>query len=261
MSRRSQRMIACRTLRILVCGFFLLAFAAPSLLAASSDASAGAQMSAAGPTTAQQKQQAMRRKEIHQKKIDNPEAEDAADVYRHSPMVHSLAKMFGLSVESTSRLFETINFVLLVIAIVWGIAKLLPRALRSRTERIRNEIEQARVATAEANRRLAGVEERLAHLDSEIEAIRARAEQETLLEEKHLRAALEQEKQSIVESATQDIQAASKNAQSQLKKLAADLIIEHARRQIAVTPETDRSLIDGFLGKLNEKQPPNGGVN
>lgn len=193
------------------------------------------------------------REEIQQKHIDNPEAEDGANVYRHSPMVHSLAHAMGLSVESTSRLFETANFVLLVLLILWGVLRLMPKALRARTERIQNEIQQARTATAEANRRLAGVEERLSRLDDEIRQIRTQAEQETAMEEKRLRAAIEEEKQGILDAATQDIQAATKNAQSQLRKLAADLILEKAIRQAEVTPEADQQLVDGFLSRLQNR--------
>ena len=153
----------------------------------------------------------------------------------------------------TSRIFEIINFILLVICIVWLVGRILPKALRNRTERIRNEIEQARAATENANRRLASVEERLGRLDSEIEAIRRKAEQETTLEEKRLRAAHGAGKAAILDSAAQNIGAATKNAQSQLKRLAAELVIEHATRQIAVTPETDKTLVEGFLTDLNRK--------
>lgn len=204
--------------------------------------------------------QAKRREEIRQRKIDNPEAQDGANVYRHSANVHSIANALGLSVETTSRLFETINFIFLVILIVWGVRRILPRALQNRTERIRNEIEQARIATEEANRRLARVEERLGRLDSEIDSIRRKADLETTMEEKRLREAMEQEKQAIVESASQDISAATKNAQAQLKRLAADLIIEHARRRISLSPEGDHTLVEGFMSDLDRKHP-GGGVN
>lgn len=251
-------------IRLACCTLFLLMCAGPMLLAADMPA---AQQSATSQTTVstaetqqQAKLQAKRQAEIRQRKIDNPEAEEGENVYRHSPMVHSLAKRFGLSVEATSRLFEIINFILLVIILVWGIWKILPKALHARTDRIRNGLQQARTATEDANRRLAGIEERLSHLDGEIDAIRKQAEQETVIEEKRLRAALEQEKQSILESAAQDINAASKNAQSQLKKLAAELVIEHAKRQISVTPEADQTLVAGFLAELNEKHS-GGGVN
>lgn len=251
-------------MRLVGCALFLLMCAGPMLLAADmSPAQQNSTSQTIASTTQSEQQaklQAKRQAEIRQKKIDNPEAEEGENVYRHSPMVHSLAKRFGLSVEATSRLFEIINFIFLVILLVWGVAKIMPKALRARTERIRNGLQQARTATENANRRLAGIEERLSHLDGEIDAIRKQAEQETVIEEKRLRDALEQEKQSILESAVQDIDAASKNAQSQLKKLAAQLVIEHAKRQIAVTPEADQTLVAGFLAELNEKHS-SGGVN
>lgn len=211
----------------------------------------------------QTKLQAERREEIQQKKINNPEAEDSVNVYRHSAMVQKLASVFGLPVETMSRVFEVTNFALLMIVLVWGIAKMVPKMLRDRTERIRTDIERARVATVEANRLLASVEERLSRLDSEIDTIRKNAEHETVLEEARLRAALDQEKHQIIETAAADISAASKNAQNQLKRMAADLVIEHARRQVAVTPEADRSLVEGFLADVAAHSPGNtsGGVN
>ena len=252
---------ACRRMlaQVLFCTLVFSVLAGPARLMAQTSP-ATQNTAATPPSLHQSKLQAERRAEIRQRKIDNPEAEDGENVYRHSAMVKKLAATFGLSVEATSRLFETINFVFLVILIVWGVVKILPKALRNRTERIRNEIEQARVATEDANRRLASVEERLSRLDHDIDVIRAQAEQETAVEEKRLRAALEQEKQTILDSAAQDISAATKNAQSQLKKLAADLVIEHAKRQIAISPETDQTLVAGFLHDVSEKHP-GGGVN
>lgn len=226
--------------------------------------SSGVQSVSNGTSAVQAQRSAERREEIRQKKIDNPEPQDAANIYRHAANVRKVARFFGLSTEATSRLFETLNFVLLLICIVWLIARILPKTLRARSERISTEIQQARVATEDANRRLARVEERLSRLDGEIEAIRAQAEQETSLEEKRLRTAIDQEKQVILDAAAQDIAAATKNAENLLKNLAADLVIEHAKRQIAVTPATDRSLVENFLTDLDGgSNAPNsrGGVN
>ncbi len=263
-SQPRQRIQICRTALFVLLAWLVLSVAGAGCMAQESRAAAQTSLPANAMSAPQAERrsarQSERREEIRQRKIDNPEAEDGANVYRHSPMVHTLAHAFGLSVEVTSRMFEIINFLVLMALIVWGIARLLPKALRSRTERIRSEVEQARIATEDANRRLASVEERLSHLDSDIAAIRTQAEQETVVEEKKLRATLEQEKRLMLESAAQDISAATKNAQSQLKKLAADLVIEHARRQIAITPDTDRALIEGFIADASEKQP-RGGVN
>ncbi len=248
---------------LVLCGVLFLGAAACSSPIAAQQVVAGNAQS-----EPKAKLQAERKEEVQQKKIDNPEAEDSVNVYRHSATVQKLAGVFGLPVETMARIFEVTNFALLMIVLVWGVMKLLPRlfpelTFRARTERIRTDMERARVATEEANRRLASVEERLSRLDSEIDTIRTQAEHETVLEEARLRAALEQEKHQILETAAADISAASKNAQNQLKRMAADIVIEHARRQIAVTPEADRSLVEGFLADVAAHSPGNtsGGVN
>ena len=201
-----------------------------------------------------------RKEEIQQRKVDNPEAEDSANVYRHSPMVHTLAGIFGLSVETTARIFEILNFFILMAAIVWFVARLLPKTLRSRTERIQNEMQRARTATENANRRLADVEQRLGRLDKEIAEIKIKAEQDTAAEEQRLRAAMEQEKQLILATAGQEIAVAGMNAQRQLKNFAAELAIEHAKRRIAVSADADSLLINDFVADLTEKSS-RGGVN
>lgn len=250
-----------RTLVLALCGLFLLMFVVPRVHAVF----AGTSVQSVAPaqnslTVAQAKRQAKRREEIQQRKIDNPEAEDGVNVYRHSTMVHTLARVFGLSVEVTSRLFEIFNFLVLLAFIVWFLARVLPKTLRGRTERIQNQIQQARAATEDANRRLASVEERLSRLDAEIDTIKTRAEHETLLEEKRLHEALEQEKQSILDFAAQEIAAAGSNAQNQLKRLTAELAIEHAKHKISVTPAADRSLVESFLVDL-DRERRSGGVN
>jgi F-type H+-transporting ATPase subunit b len=220
------------------------------------------QSATAGQPQLQTGQKAKRREEIRQKKIDNPEIGQGENLYRHSPNVQAVARFLGWSTETTSRSFEILNFIILIIGIVWLLARIVPKALRARAERIRTELEQARIATENANRRLAAVEERLSRLDGEIDAIRAQAEQETAIEEKRLRAAIEKEKQSILDAASQDIAAATKNAQSLLKHLAADLVIERAKHEIAVSPATDQSLVQNFLSDLGERnQHSNNGVN
>jgi F-type H+-transporting ATPase subunit b len=250
-----------RTLVLALCGLFLLMFLVPRAHAVFADPSAqSAAPTQNSLTAAQAKRQTERREEIQQKKIDNPEAEDGVNVYRHSKMVHTLARMFGLSVEVTSRLFEIFNFLVLLAFIVWFLARILPKTLRARTERIQNQLQQARTVTEDANRRLASVEERLARLDAEIGAIKTQAQQDTLEKEKQMRAALEQEKQSILDSSAQEIAAASSKAQGQLKRLTAELAIERAKHKIAVTAEADRSLVESFLVDL-DKERRSGGVN
>ncbi|MGO8720090.1 MAG: hypothetical protein ACLQMO_12855 [Acidobacteriaceae bacterium] len=250
-----------RTLVLAFCGLFLLSFAVPRVHAVLADSTAQSTVAVRNSLTSPQaKSQAERREDIHQNKSSNPKAEEGVNVYRHSPMVHTLARVFGLSVEVTSRMFEMFNFLIVLALIVWFLARVLPKTLRGRTERIQNQLQQARTVTEDANRRLANVEERLTRLDSAIEAIKTQAQHETLEKEKQMRAALEQEKQSILDSSVQEIAAASSKAQSQLKRLTAELAIERAKHKIAVTAEADRSLVEGFLVDL-DRERRSGGVN
>lgn len=244
-----------------VCGMSLLCFGSPrghamqAAPAAQSDASAPSSM-----TAAQARQKAERREQVEQKKIDNPEPDDEVNIYRHSATVQKLANTFGMSVEAMSRWLEGLNFLVVLAFIVWFLARIMPKTLRARTERIQRELQQARTVTEDANRRLASVEERLARLDIEINGIKTQAQQDAVEKEKQMRAALEQEKQSIMDSASMEIAAAGSKAQSQLKRMTAELAIERAKHEIAVSAEADRSLVETFLVDL-DKERRSGGVN
>lgn len=258
---RTRNFLQLPTFMLAVGGLSLLFLALPRVHAA--QAAPATQSDVSAPTSvtpAQAKRQAERREEVQQKKIDNPEADDEANVYRHSATVQKLANMFGMSVEVMSRWLEALNFLVVVALIVWFLARIMPKTLRARTERIQKELQQARTVTEDANRRLASVEERLARLDTEINGIKTQAQRDAAEKEKQMRAALEQEKQSIVDSSTQEIAAASSKAQSQLKRMTAELAIERAKHRIALSAEADRSLVETFLVDL-DKERRGSGVN
>ena len=252
---RTRQLLGSRILMVAVCAWSLVFVALPLGNAAPVDP-AGQSVAAAQPSTTapQAAQQAKRREQIEQKKIDNPEAEDDVNIYRHSASVQKLAKMLGLPVETMSRWLEGLNFLLVWGFIVWFLARILPKTLRGRTERIQSQLQKARTVTEDANRRLASVEERLAQLDTEISGIKAQAHHEALEKEKQMRATLEQEKQSILDSSAQEIAAASSKAQSQLKRMTAELAVERAKHKIAVTAEADRSLVETFLVDLDRER-------
>jgi len=258
---QTRKFFRLHTFMAVVCGLLLLFLALPRGHAAQAVPAAQSDVAAQSSVNqAQAKRQAHRREEIKQKKIDNPEVEDEVNIYRHSATVQKLAKIFGTSVEVMSRWLESLNFLVVVAFIVWFLARILPKTLRSRTERIQSQLQQARTVTEDANRRLASVEERLARLDTEINGIKTQAQQDAVEKEKQMRATLEQEKQSILDSSTQEIATASGKAQSQLKRMTAELAIERAKHRIAVSAEADRSLVETFLVDL-DKERRSGGVN
>lgn len=183
------------------------------------------------------------------------QAEDAdSDIqqYRHSSVVQAIAHATGMKTETAAQVFEDFNSGILILAIVWGLWKFLPKMFRKRSEDLQKELVSARVATEDANRRLAEVEARLLRLDSEIAGFRQQVEQEGVQDEQRIRAALEAERERIVASAEQEIAAAQATAQRELKKFAADLAIDNAMRGIQLSNDTDRALVREFgksLGK------------
>lgn len=169
------------------------------------------------------------------------------DQYRHAPIVLSISHLLHLSVEATARLFEIINVAVLAFAILIPLGRFLPKFLRKRSLKLREDIESARKVTEDANARLSAVEAKLSSLDQEIARFRNEVEQEILQDEVRNKAALEEESARIVASAEQEIGVAAAQAKRSLRHFAADLAIEQAAKQLVLTPETDRALIAEFV--------------
>jgi len=62
---------------------------------------------------------------------------EGKDLYRHSASVQSLARMMHLQVETTARLFENFNVLVLMLGIGIPLGRFLPKLLRKRSEKIR----------------------------------------------------------------------------------------------------------------------------
>ena len=152
-----------------------------------------------------------------------------------------------MDVETTARLFEYFNFAILAFAILIPLVRFMPRVFRSRSEKLRNDLESARKLTADANTRLSAVEARLAKFDEEIAAIRAQVEAEAKNDEVRIKSTIEEERQRIVAAAEQEIASAAANAKRGLRHFAADLAIEQAAGKLVLTPEIDRALIAEFV--------------
>jgi F-type H+-transporting ATPase subunit b len=210
----------------------------------------GQQQPQPAPTPAQQARASTAKAEH----MDAPETNSDIEQYRHSSMVQAIARLTGLSPETTAQIFEDLNSGILIFAFAFFLFKFVPGFLRRRSETIQKDLSLARTATEDANRRLAQVEARLSRLGSEIEAIRQQAERDSLEDEKRIAAALEAERERIVASAEQEISAAQAAAQRELKKFAADLAVDSALHRIQLSADTDRALIRDFGKGLNDKQ-------
>ena len=185
---------------------------------------------------------------------DSPEANneehDANEMYKHSTSVKKLGSLLGLSTEQAATVFETANFIVLAILLGGFLVKALPKTFRDRNSAIQKDLVDARTATEEASIRLSGVEARLAKLDEEIAAMKDRAEKDSALDEKRIKANVEEEKKKIVDAAEQEIAAATVHAQRQIQQYAAELAIEQAARKLVISAETDRLLVQNFARRL-----------
>jgi F-type H+-transporting ATPase subunit b len=162
--------------------------------------------------------------------------------FKHSSSVQLLARITGLSLEGAYWLAVILNFVIIAGLIVWASKKNLPAMFRNRTASIQKSLEEARKASEDANRRLSDVESRLSRLGDEINQMRATSEKE---------AAADEDARRIIESAGQEITAATRAARRELTAHAADLAVTLASKQIHVDTATDQALVRRFAQQIS----------
>jgi F-type H+-transporting ATPase subunit b len=239
--------------RILVAALaFLLAFAPYCAIAQAAAVPGGSSTASAPPANSASSQSAQSQPD---------QSEDQDSVFVHSPVVQSLARIIHLNVNTTALLFLGINFAIIFLAIVVPLGRILPKVFRKRSQTLKHDLEVARDATADARARLTAIEEKLAGLGEEMKKLRDQVEQDSLEDEKRIKAAISEESARIVAAAEQEIGVAATVARRELRKFAAELAIDHAEKQLALTPETDRALISEFVAGVAASGTAKGGSN
>jgi F-type H+-transporting ATPase subunit b len=188
-------------------------------------------------------------------------AEDQEQALLHSSGVQSVARLLHLKLDTAVDLFLGINFAIIFFAIAIPLTRMGPKIIRKRSQTLRHDLETAREATADAQARLSAVESKLAGLDEEMRNFRAQVEQESLEDEKRIKATLGEESARIVAAAEQEIGVAAAQAKRGLRNFAADLAIEHATKRLALTPEIDRAVIAEFVSGVARDGAAKGGKN
>ncbi len=185
------------------------------------------------------------------------EKDPAEELKKPSTSVTKLGGLVGMSPEVSVLAFQWLNFLVLAAAVLYALAKALPKAFRGRSETIQKDMVEARVATEEAKARLTAVEARMSALDAEIAALRAESDRAGAEEEQKLHIQAEEEKARILQSAEQEIAAASAAAQRSLRAYAAGVAIDRAAAQLQITPDDDRVLIERFASRLRPEGSQN----
>lgn len=225
--------------------FALLAVFVVGLVAGSRPAMCQQPAAAAAPASAAAGQSAPA-SEAH------PSESDEIRGFLQSKTVRTIAGMLHLSLPVTEFLFLGINFAVIFLAIAIPLGRTMPKILRKRSEALRHGIDSARKLTQDANARLAAVEAQMAKLGDEIQKFRGEIEEELKADEARIKSAIEEESARIVAAAEQEIGMAAVQARRGLRKFAAELAIDHASRQLVLTPETDRALIAEFADGVTQ---------
>jgi F-type H+-transporting ATPase subunit b len=144
------------------------------------------------------------------------------------------------------------NLLLVVGVLVWVARKPLASFFANRSQSIREELEGAQKARAEAEARLAEIESKMSRLDEELKEIARTSEQEGQAEYSRLLAAAEQDAQKIVERSRQEIDGMTRAAQLELKQHAAELSVHMAEERIRteITPADRERLFTRFVAKI-----------
>ena len=157
--------------------------------------------------------------------------EEQEQAFLHAPIVQSLARILHLSVDTTITLLLGINFAIIFFAVAIPLSRFMPKIIRKRSQTLSHDLKTAREATTDAQARLSAVEAKLAGLGDEMQKFRAQVEQDSLEDEKRIKAALSEESARIVAAAEQEISVAAAQVRRGLRDFAADLAIDQASRQ------------------------------
>jgi F-type H+-transporting ATPase subunit b len=172
--------------------------------------------------------------------------------FKYSVMVTKLGRLVGIGPSGMYWVSIAANFVFLALFFWMLLRSRLPQMFRERTASIQKALKEAQTASAEASRRLGDIEARLSKLDVEVNDIRAAAERDAATEEERIRAAAEEDKHKVVESAEAEITAIARSARSELKSFAASLAVEIASHKIKVDDDTDHALVRQFVRHLGK---------
>jgi F0F1-type ATP synthase membrane subunit b/b' len=144
------------------------------------------------------------------------------------------------------------NFIVLTAGLTWVFRKNAVPYFAQRAIGIRKSMAEADEARTDAERRIAGVEARLANLGANIESLKDAAIAEARSENERVRHETAAEIAKIHANAEQEIASAGKAARAELKRYSASLAISVATEKVRtrMNPATQDSLVRGFTHNL-----------
>ena len=183
-----------------------------------------------------------------------------AAVFRFGLALFGVASLPALAQESSSdaasmpigTVFRWLNFLLVVGALAYLIAKFGSPYFRGRAQAIARAIGEANQTRSAAERELREAAENLAAVQREIEQERRTAERESAADRERIRALTKAEMERISQAALAEIAAAERAGTQEVRAIAAQLATDRAaaliREQMDATAEA--VLFDSFVVEL-----------
>jgi F-type H+-transporting ATPase subunit b len=152
------------------------------------------------------------------------------------------------------ELWKFINLAVFVIMLVVIMRKFvrLPERFKDRKEAIRRDLVRAQQERDAAVAKLKEVEERLAHLDNEVTAVKEASRVEAADERERIARSTETEIAKLSEQAQREIESADKTARHELRRYTAGQSVRLAEEMIRrdMKPEDDARLIGRNIGEM-----------
>lgn len=159
----------------------------------------------------------------------------------------------GQEISPMEWVFRWVNFLIIVGALGYLVAKMGRPAFQRRAETISGAIAQSGAVKAEAEQKMRDAEGRLARLDEEIAELRVAAMRDAAAERERIRATAREEAAKIDRAAASEIVATERAALLELKAVAARFAVERAEADIRnrITPQAEEVLFRAFVGNLS----------
>jgi F0F1-type ATP synthase membrane subunit b/b' len=153
------------------------------------------------------------------------------------------------------ELWKFVNLIIFIAAALYlhhRFGRPIQEALRTRSERIKRELQRAREERDMALAKLSEVEAKFNTLETEVNVVKERAAAEAEAEKQRIRSATESEINKMREQAKREIESAGKTARMELRKFAAAESVRLAEQILEkeIRPEDDTRLTELSVQEL-----------
>jgi F-type H+-transporting ATPase subunit b len=173
-----------------------------------------------------------------------------------SPSGHGAAAEHGEGAEHGESIWATLsrvaNFAILAGGLFYLLRSPLAKHLAWRAEQIRGDLLQAAHTRTSAAAELKDIEDRLAALPAEIDALRARGKSEVDAEQRRIQTAAGAERERLLEQTRREVEQHLAAARRTLRHEAADLAVSVARTRLAreITDADRLRMVDRYVSQV-----------